>query len=336
MDLIKQIANLVLLPVPLLLAANSYQTACVKPIPMDPMTTQIANLVLLPVPLLLAKSSYLTACVKPIPMDSMTTQNALRVRLEALPPLHPRLLIPAPASRTPTVAQLNARLVLMAAPLMLVVLMLQPVSVPSTPIRLIVRTTTVYALLARTTVPLLLAALLLQPVSVPSTPIRLIVRTTTVCALLARTAVPLLLAALIKMPVSVPPIHGPHLERMTTLHVLLALLVLPQALAPLPLLSAIARLTIMEMAKPLLAHALLAPTRVSLLLRHQSVPLLLLIACALLVPTDLTPVLDALLALLVLLPLLLVKLSFRSALRALPTIGVTVPHAQNALHPMFL
>jgi hypothetical protein len=299
MDLIKQIANLVLLPVPLLLAANSYQTACVKPIPMDPMTTQIANLVLLPVPLLLAKSSYLTACVKPIPMDSMTTQNALRVRLEALPPLHPRLLIPAPASRTPTVAQLNARLVLMAAPLMLVVLML-------------------------------------QPVSVPSTPIRLIVRTTTVCALLARTAVPLLLAALIKMPVSVPPIHGPHLERMTTLHVLLALLVLPQALAPLPLLSAIARLTIMEMAKPLLAHALLAPTRVSLLLRHQSVPLLLLIACALLVPTDLTPVLDALLALLVLLPLLLVKLSFRSALRALPTIGVTVPHAQNALHPMFL
>jgi len=288
-----------LLPVPLLLAANSYLTAHVKPIPMEPMTTKIAHLVMLPVPLLLAKSSYLTACVKPIPMDSMTTQNALRVRLEALPPLHPRLLIPAPASRTPTVAQLNARLVLMAAPLMLVVLML-------------------------------------QPVSVPSTPIRLIVRTTTVCALLARTAVALLLAALIKMPVSVPPIHGPHLERMTTLHVLLALLVLPQALAPLPLLSAIARLTIMEMAKPLLAHALLAPTRVSLLLRHQSVPLLLLIACALLVPTDLTPVLDALLALLVLLPLLLVKLSFRSALRALPTIGVTVPHAQNALHPMFL
>lgn len=46
--------------------------------------------------------------------------------------------------------------------------------------------------------------------------------------------------------------------------------------------------------------------------------------------------LGALLALLVLLPLLLVKLSFQSALRALPTIGVMVPHAQNALLPMFL
>jgi hypothetical protein len=78
---------------------------------------------------------------------------------------------------------------------------------------------------------------------------------------------------------------------------LLALKILPQLLDPLSKLIAIARLTIMEMLKPALTlppllqcfDALFALPVVPLLLKHQQLPLPLLLAPALPTPTEMVP-----------------------------------------------
>jgi hypothetical protein len=153
--------------------------------------------------------------------------------------------------------------------------------------------TILLALLARTTASLMLVVLMLQPVSVPSTPIRLIVRTTTVYALLALIPVPLVLAALKLMTVSVPSTHIPRLEPMTIrAHAKLVLLVLALLLAALGKVFATAMKTRMEMLKKplpcLLLGVLLCALRVTSVAKmvHK---LQLLILCLLLVRAPKTP-----------------------------------------------
>jgi len=139
---------------------------------------------------------------------------------------------------------------------------------------------------------------LLQPVSVPSTPIRLIVRTTTVYALLALIPVPLLLAALKLMTVSVPSTHIPRLEPMTIrAHAKLVLLVLALLLAALGKVFATAIKTRMEMLKKplpcLLVGVLLCALRVTsvakMVHKLQLLILSLLLVRAPKTPTEMVP-----------------------------------------------
>jgi hypothetical protein len=102
-----------------------------------------------------------------------------------------------------------------------------------------------------------------------------------VLALLAQIAVPLLLETqMLLLLACALSANGPQLEQPPTVLALIALLVLlTQLLAPLSLPIATARLTFMEMAEPLLVHALLVLTA-PLMLKQQQLSLPLLIADA--------------------------------------------------------
>jgi len=152
-------------------------------------------------------------------------------------------------------------------------------------------------------------------------------------ALLVILAVPLLLA---RLPTLLACVKPTPTELLATLHALHALVILPLLLAKPLLPLAIARLTFTVLPKPLLAHALLAITQVPLMLSHPQLPLPLLPASALSAPTELTPVLDVPLALMVRLPPLMVRLSLLIATSVLSTISEMVPYAPSALHPTYL
>ena len=151
-------------------------------------------------------------------------------------------------------------------------------------------------------------------------------------ALLVILAVPLLLA---RLPTLLACVKPTPTELLATLHALHALVILPLLLAKPLLPLAIARLTFTVLPKPLLA-ALRALTRVPLMLSHPQLPLPLLPASALSAPTELTPVLDVPLALMVRLPPLMVRLSLLIATSVLSTISEMVPYAPSALHPTYL
>jgi len=165
------------------------------------------------------------------------------------PPL-PLSLLSACAQSTPTVMVPPAQTALITLQDLLVVLALVPVSLPK-----------------------LLACVRPTSTVMPEPAHALLVLTT--AALLHKHALPLsqLTACAQKTPT----------ELTLSAHVPLALLILGHLLDLLPVRIAIARLTFMEMLKPL--HALLAIMAAKLMLSHPPLPLSLLSACAQPTPT---------------------------------------------------